>query len=120
MTADEARAEMLQHLDAVTNVVGSEWADRYEPAKFSCGLSQGEGQQWTADREGSISGAAQVAASAVAEYLDARGFEVRTRENSSTDIDVIARAPNGLDIQFGAVDDGFAYVSGQSVCVPRE
>lgn len=117
MTLDEARAEMLQHLDAVTSTVGTGWNDRYEPATFSCTLPGADGLQWTVEREGSVTGPAQEAADAVARYFGDRGFEVRIRENSPGDVDVIVRAEDGLDIQFGAVDDGFAYLSGQSVCI---
>lgn len=117
MTLDEARVEMLLHLDAISGTVGSEWIDRYEPATFQCSTTGDRGLQWTAVREGSIDGTARSAAVIVADYFRENGFDVRLRNNSPSDIDVIARSNNGLDIQFGAVDAGFAYASGQSVCV---
>lgn len=120
MTLDEARSAMLLHVDAVVDKVGSDWSDRYEPSTFACSLPEGDGQQWTVSREGTIAETAASAAARVEEYFLSEGFEVRIRENSPEQIDVLVRGEDGLDIQFGAVDFGFAHIDGQSVCIASD
>lgn len=117
MTLDEARLAMLTHVEAITAGVGTGWTDKYEPSTFVCSLPVGDGLQWTIEREGTIEGSAAEASAWVLDYFEAQGIEVRTRENSPSDIDVIARADDGLDVQFGSVDGGYAYISAQSVCI---
>jgi|GEM_PF-4848286 len=117
MNLDDARDQMLIHADAITSSVGEGWTDRQRPATFNCSLPEGSGLQWTVEREGTVDGAARAAADAVQQYFAEQGFDVRVRENSVSDIDVFAAHSEGLDIRFGAVDDGFAYLWAESVCV---